>query len=129
MAKRRKIQSFKGSSGDLKLDIFADKSGNGGMSVRYSEHSGKISVDRSGMKLRFNEENGENRTRILEDGLSNLRIFIDRSSIEIFVNDGDAVFSSRIFPTEQEHFMKLSSGDAFTRIWTINSAVKEEFLI
>ena len=116
-------------SGDLKLDIFADKSGNGGMSVRYSEHSGKISVDRSGMKLRFNEENGENRTRTLEDGLSNLRIFIDRSSIEIFVNDGDAVFSSRIFPTEQEHFMKLSSGDAFTRIWTINSAVKEEFLI
>ncbi len=115
--------------GDLNLELFTDESGQGGLSVSYSEDSREITVDRSGMQFRFNEVNGESRTRPLEDGLSNLRIFIDRSSVEIFVNDGDAVFSSRVFPTEQEHFMKLSTGDAFTRIWTINPAVKEEFLI
>ena len=59
------------------------------------------------MKERFNTELGESRKRPLPDGLSHLRIFIDRSSVEIFVNDGDAVFTTRAFPTDQEHFMKI----------------------
>ncbi len=31
-------------------------------------------------------------------GVLSLRIFIDRSSVEVFVNDGDACLSSRIYP-------------------------------
>ena len=30
----------------------------------------------------------------------NLRIFLDRSSLEIFVNDGEAVFSTRLYPKQ-----------------------------
>jgi beta-fructofuranosidase len=71
---------------------------------------------------------GTERVRPLENGLFHLRIFIDRSSVEIFVNDGDAVFTSRIFPTEKEHFFRLE-GDLFPRLWTLKPGVKEEFLI
>ncbi|UOQ45236.1 sucrose-6-phosphate hydrolase [Halobacillus salinarum] len=34
----------------------------------------------------------------LEDDLTQLRIFVDTSSLEIFVNNGEEVFTSRIFP-------------------------------
>jgi beta-fructofuranosidase len=114
--------------GDVNLYMFTDEAGKGGLSIRYSEERGEITVDRSGMQIRFNEQEGESRTRPLENGLSHLRIFVDSSSIEIFVNDGDAVFTSRIFPTEAEHFFRIE-GDTFNRMWTLKRAVKEQFLI
>ena len=36
-----------------------------------------------------------------------LNIFVDRSSIEIFVNNGDEVFSSRIFPEKEATEIKI----------------------
>ena len=107
--------------GDVNLYMFTDEAGKGGLSICYSEERGEITVDRSGMQIRFNEQEGESRTRPLENGLSH-------SSIEIFVNDGDAVFTSRIFPTEAEHFFRIE-GDTFNRMWTLKRAVKEQFLI
>jgi beta-fructofuranosidase len=49
-------------------------------------------------------------------------------SVEIFVNDGDAVFTSRVFPTEGEHFCSVT-GDSFTKMWSMKRAVKEQFLV
>jgi sucrose-6-phosphate hydrolase len=115
--------------GDCEIDLFTDESGLGGMSIIYDDAKKEITVDRSGMKRRFNEAEGESRTRPLPDGLNHLRIFVDRSSVEIFVNDGDAVFTSRVFPTEDEHYMKIKAGDTFPHIWTIKPAVKDNFLI
>ena len=80
------------------------------------------------MQNRFNLSEGETRTRPLENGLSHMRIFIDSSSVEIFVNDGDAVFTSRIFPSEEERYCRIE-GDTFERMWTLLPAVKEQFLI
>ena len=114
--------------GDVSLYLFTDEDGKGGMSILYSEAKKEITVDRSGMKTRFNIQEGESRTRPLENGLSHLRIFVDSSSVEIFVNDGDAVFTSRIFPTKEEHFFRIE-GDTFNRMWKLKPAVKEQFLI
>ncbi|MBQ2641775.1 MAG: GH32 C-terminal domain-containing protein [Lachnospiraceae bacterium] len=114
--------------GDVRLDMFTDCDGQGGLAIIYDEEKKEITVDRSGMHIRFNESEGESRTRPLENGLSHLRIFVDSSSIEIFVNDGDAVFTSRIFPDAQEHFFKVQ-GDTFNRMWTLRDAVKDSFLI
>ncbi len=115
--------------GDCELDLFTDKEGNGGVSISYDDSSKKITIDRGGMKQQFNESEGVSRMRPLENSLSHLRIFVDKSSVEIFVNDGDAVFTSRVFPTKEEHFMRVKNGDAFTRIWTLKRAVKEHFLV
>ena len=118
----------KSIKGDVSLHLFTDAAGQGGLSILYKEEAKEITVDRSGMKTRFNEAEGESRTRPLENGLAHLRIFVDSSSIEIFVNDGDAVFTSRIFPTDEEHFFRIE-GDTFNRMWTLKRAVKEHFLI
>ena len=114
--------------GDVRLDMFTDEKGQGGLSILYREDKKEITVDRSGMRIRFNESEGESRTRPLENGLQHLRIFVDSSSIEIFVNDGDAVFTSRVFPDSSEHFFRVQ-GDTFNRMWTLRNAVKDSFLI
>ena len=98
------------------------------MAIRYDDTKKEISVDRSGMKHTFNEQEGSVRTRPMDNWLSHLRIFVDSSSVEIFVNDGDAVFTSRIFPAKEEHFFRIE-GDTFVRMWALKRAVKEEFLI
>ena len=36
-----------------------------------------------------------------------LHVYVDRSSIEVFVNDGEVVFSSRIFPDEGDRALRL----------------------
>lgn len=41
------------------------------------------------------------------DSLLSLRIFIDRSSVEVFVNDGDACLSSRIYPQPGQRDISL----------------------
>ena len=114
--------------GDVSLAFFTDSEGQGGISVSYDEKNRQITVDRSGLRIPFNADEGVSRARPLEAGLNHLRIFVDASSIEIFVNDGDAVFTSRAFPTEKEHWFRIT-GDVFPRLWTIRNAVRDSFLI
>ena len=114
--------------GDLMLRLFAGADGTGGWTIAYDDSAKEITVDRAGLKRRFNTEQGEQRTRPLPKGLFHLRIFIDRSSIEIFVNDGDAVFSSRIFPTKGEDRL-IVEGDASVHLWELKRAVEESFAV
>ena len=114
--------------GNLELDLFTNEKGEGGLQIRYDETAQEISVDRSRMNLTFNPDEGFVRSRPLENGLSHLRIFVDASSVEIFVNDGDAVFTSRVFPTAEEHYFRIL-GDVFPRLWTMKPAVSDRFLI
>ena len=114
--------------GPHEIRLFTDEKGVGGIRINCDYLQTEISVDRSGLKKRFNTEDGEVRTRPLESGLTHLRIFIDSSSVEIFVNDGDAVFTSRVFPDREEHYCSIK-GDSFVKMWTMNRAVKEQFLV
>ncbi len=114
--------------GDLTLRLFAKTDGSGGLLIDYDDAAKEITIDRSGLYHRFNTVWGEQRTRPLPKGLSHLRIFIDRSSVEIFVNDGDAVFSSRIFPTKGEERLCIK-GDASVHLWELKCAVEDAFVI
>lgn len=61
------------------------------------------------------------RRRFLQLGdqpLSQLRIFSDTSSLEIFVNDGDAVFTSRVYPQAGANKIDLKTdGQATVTYW------------
>ena len=114
------------SGGDLELRLFTRKDLSGGLVISYQEEFHMITVDRSGMNLRINPEQGEIRQHLIDNELTQLRVFIDRSSVEIFVNEGDAVFTARVFPTEEEGNFYLSP-NANARIWTLKSAVVDDF--
>ena len=113
---------------DLKLSLFTDEDGNGGMTISFDYRTKDLVIDRSSMRKRFNIGLGESRTRNLGHNLAHLRIFIDHSSVEIFVNDGDAVFTSRVFPEESEHGWKCE-GDVSVRIWKLREAVTDDFVL
>lgn len=110
------------------LWLFTKPDGSGGLCISYDPSALMVTVDRSGMTNRFNTELGEARSHALTGPLRHLRIFIDHSSIEIFVNDGDAVFSSRVFPEEWERGFVVE-GRAALRLFPLRAAVLDNFLV
>ena len=62
----------------------------------------RCTVDRTGMDKRFNAQVGEVLDMPLDAPLTKLRVFIDRSSAELFFNDGEATFTTHVYPTGRE---------------------------
>jgi len=55
-----------------------------------------------------------------------MRIFIDRSSVEVFVNQGDATLSSRIYPQPDQRALSFfaEKGEAVlvqSEYWTLSA--------
>ncbi|MCR5202515.1 MAG: sucrose-6-phosphate hydrolase [Lachnospiraceae bacterium] len=94
---------------DFNMEIFCDADGNGGISLSYDASSSCLKISRAKLKRKINPEYGEEREVIFENAISKLTCFFDNSSIEIFFNDGEEVFTSRIFPDREngEKYLKL----------------------
>ncbi len=114
--------------GDLDLVLFAKEDGTGGFRVHYSEAEQKCTVDRTGMDKRFNTNVFEVLDMPLASPLKTIRIFIDRSTVELFVNDGEEVFTSHIYPTEREDRYTVTAGTK-TALWQLRPSVKDDFVI
>jgi beta-fructofuranosidase len=80
--------------------------------LRYEAETKRFTIDRtkSGAEVPA-VEFGTSRSITLAEPLHTLRLFVDRSSIEVFLNDGEAVASSRIFPKSTSQGIVLT-GDA-----------------
>jgi fructan beta-fructosidase len=52
----------------------------------------------------------------LIDGKVSLQVIVDRSSIEVFINDGEAVITDRFFPTSNKPIVEAFAGDATAKI-------------
>ncbi|UJF17944.1 sucrose-6-phosphate hydrolase [Vibrio sp. SS-MA-C1-2] len=81
---------------------------------QYDDYYIDISYCPETQRLTFDRNNTENQTGIracqLNSGANlSLQIFIDRSSIECFVNHGEEVFTSRIFPTQLAEGIQIYS--------------------
>ena len=70
--------------------------------IGYASKSSTLFVDRSNAgKVDFNPAFSGIHTAVMEpvNGIIRLHILVDRSSVELFGNDGQVVFTERIFPT------------------------------
>ncbi|MGL6145824.1 MAG: GH32 C-terminal domain-containing protein, partial [Macrococcoides caseolyticum] len=61
----------------------------------------------------------------LKDDLKQLQIFVDESSVEIFINDGANVFTSRIFPSEDSDGVRVSSSNGQAKLTMTKFNLKE----
>ncbi|MBR1629171.1 MAG: sucrose-6-phosphate hydrolase [Lachnospiraceae bacterium] len=113
---------------DTNLHLFTKEDGSGGFRIYYDSERRVATVDRTGMDKRFNENVGEVLEMPLPNGLQKLRIFIDRSSVEIFANDGEATFTSHVYPTEGEHSYTIDNYNSF-KIWQYKESVKDDFVV
>ena len=100
-----------------------------GFEISYDKNRKKLTIDRTDMINQFNEEYGTVRTLKLEDGLKSLEIYIDRSIVEVFVNDGEYVFTSRIFPEAQENLIRMGGRNIDLKIWKPMKTNDETFII
>ncbi|MFT9370512.1 glycoside hydrolase family 32 protein [Paenibacillus polymyxa] len=66
--------------------------------IKYNAVSRKLVLDRSQSGEHVAAEYGEVRQCAWDKDHIKLHLFVDTSSVEIFINDGEEVFTSRIFP-------------------------------
>lgn len=80
--------------------------------LRYDQQTRRFTIDRalSGAEVPALDY-GTTRSITLTEPLHTLRVFVDRSSVEVFLNDGEAVASARIFPKTTSQGIVLN-GDA-----------------
>ena len=119
--------TFNAPEGDFDLNLFTRADGSGGLRLHYDSARRVCTLDRSGMDKRFNRNVGEVLDMPLETPLRNLRVFIDRCSAELFANDGEATFTTHLYPTEGEFHYTLSAGTL--RIWKLAASVTDEFIV
>lgn len=112
----------------LNLNLFASNEKKG-FEIVYDKNTKVLTVDRSDMINQFNTEFGTVRRIALEDGLKSLDVFVDRSSVEIFINGGEKVVSSRNFPESSERLIRMGGRNIDLRIWKPAKAVADDFVI
>lgn len=83
--------------------------------VYYDIKNKKIVLDRSNSGEKFAEKYGTKRKCYIDSKNIKLQIFVDVSSIEIFINDGEEVFTSRIFTKENSNNILFFS-EGYTRV-------------
>ena len=99
-----------------------------GFEISYDARKKTFLISREALVNQMNTDFGTER-KITLDALKTLDIFVDHSAVEIFINDGETVMSSRIFPTKEEHKIRMSGKDINLKIWTIKPAVEDDFVI
>lgn len=98
----------------LEFDLFAIEKEKG-LEIRYEKYTKRFIVDRSDLV-------GDKEDRVvvtLEEGLDKLKIFVDNGVIEIFVNEGEKVFSLRVYPDESRHLIRMSAKDVNLKVYKL----------
>jgi fructan beta-fructosidase len=75
------------------------------------------------------EAAGRHSARIGQTSIVKLQIFVDRSSVETFVNDGEVTLTDRIYPSQQSAGIEIYSQNDKGKIkslsiWKLNSVWK-----
>lgn len=86
--------------------------GNGEETIlRYDAINKEIILDRTRSGESVATEYGTVRKVHYNNKKIKIRLFMDTSSLEVFINDGEYVFTSRIFPTNNENKIKVFTTD------------------
>ncbi|MFS0880754.1 glycoside hydrolase family 32 protein [Metabacillus niabensis] len=118
--KNETITPFKGTAFELICEINALHAKSLGVELRAKENEKTvveykvkektIELDRSKSGKSVGEEYGTVRRCTLEQCIK-LHVFVDISSVEIFINDGEEVFTSRIFPQADSEEIRIFVND------------------
>lgn len=114
--------------GDASVALFQKEVGTSGLQLNYDAATNTLTVDRSKMDLRFNEQIGEVLSVPFANGLQKASIYIDKNSVEIFFNDGEATFTTHLFPTKEENQLVVSE-NVTAKAWTLAKAVTDDFVV
>lgn len=92
--------------------------------IKYDTVEKKVIFDRTCSGSSLAEEFGTIRKCDLKSELVSFRVFVDVSSVEVFVNNGEEVFTGRIFPGKDSKRIRFFSRGGQTKV----KAVKWEII-
>ncbi len=97
-----------------------------GVTLSYHVVEGYLSLKRDYPELGIQDSR---RVHIDQTAKQTWQIFIDRSSIEVFINDGQTVLSSRIYPVQHDYQLRLFSEEGELEVetlsfWPLRSAME-----
>ncbi|MFS0782675.1 glycoside hydrolase family 32 protein [Bacillus sp. 1P06AnD] len=105
-------EGFSGDVYEMVCEMASDSADRFGIEFRCGKENGtvllydriekRIILDRSRNGQLFAEEYGTHRACSLEGANIKFHLFVDRSSVEVFINDGEEVFTARIFPDPED---------------------------
>ncbi|WP_160723225.1 glycoside hydrolase family 32 protein [Bacillus sp. USDA818B3_A] len=84
--------------------------------IKYHADEKKVIFDRTHSGQAFGEEFGSIRKCSTESEAISFRVFVDVSSVEIFVNNGEKVFTGRIFPGKESRGIRFFSLGGQTKV-------------
>ena len=101
------------------LLLFSDNQGNG-LSLIVDTTKGKIILDRSKAGIQYATDFGTIRECSIDTKETTANIFVDNSIIEIFINKGEKVFTSRVFPEKHQTGIQIKSGEPTGKYFELN---------
>ncbi|MFC7321776.1 sucrose-6-phosphate hydrolase [Halobacillus campisalis] len=84
--------------------------------LRYDRQTSLLTMERPS----YVDGSLETRSCRLPKGLRHLQLFIDHSSLEVFVNNGEEVFTSRIFAKEDNRSLQVK-GELNVQAWNLKN--------
>lgn len=117
------ICTFKEFNGN-RIGVKLRKGENEEILVYYDIKYKKLVLDRSKLDKLFAQEYGLKRKCVIDSKEIKLQIFVDVSSVEVFVNDGEEVFTGRIFTGEDSDgisFFAEGQATLEAKLWNIQN--------
>ncbi|MGY3766866.1 sucrose-6-phosphate hydrolase [Vagococcus vulneris] len=105
------------------LSLFANENLSKKIDIAFDTKNGKMTVNRKLAGESFATEYGTERMVTIDKGQLSLQIFVDESTVEVFINHGKKVVSSRVFPgSNQTNIFLQGNQKQFTgKLWKLNS--------
>ena len=93
---------------DFSIELFNE------LNIVYNQNEKTFSFYRE----RLDGKGTEVRSAFIDENITEVRAYLDNSSIEIFVNDGELTFTSRIFTKPHNQEMRINSNGHLT-VWEL----------
>lgn len=88
------------------LELFASE--DEGIKLKFNKNDNTVTFDRSNFQQNFGEKyKSERKDYINFDENITIKVIADRSILEVFINEGEIVFTSRVFPKEKSTEIKV----------------------
>lgn len=93
----------------LQIKVYSQEK-NGGFIVSYDKNKKEFKIDRSKLENKISQDFGFER-KISNIDLKSMKIYVDKSTIEIFINQGEYALTSKVFPKNKEKDLYMKGID------------------
>lgn len=110
----------------LQIKVYSQEK-NGGFIISYDKNKKEFKIDRSKLENKISQDFGFER-KISNVDLKSMKIYVDKSTIEIFINQGEYALTSKVFPKNNKKDLYIEGlSKKNTQIYTLKKSYLDNF--